>query len=103
MPLGGAPMRSRSILSFLLVGVLTSLTACNSNKSSESSTIAITGAGSTFINPAMSRWVEDFQKTHANVQINYQSIGSGGGIRQLQQGLVDFGASDAALTDEQLK
>jgi phosphate transport system substrate-binding protein len=51
----------------------------------------------------MSRWVEDFQKTHANVQINYQSIGSGGGIRQLQQGLVDFGASDAALSDEQLK
>jgi phosphate transport system substrate-binding protein len=51
----------------------------------------------------MSRWIQDFQKTHNNVQINYQSIGSGGGIRQLQQGLVDFGASDAALTDEQLK
>jgi phosphate transport system substrate-binding protein len=80
---------------------------CNSNspkqESSSSATVSLTGAGSTFIYPAMSRWIQDFQKTHNDVQINYQSIGSGGGIRQLQQGLVDFGASDAALDDDQMK
>jgi phosphate transport system substrate-binding protein len=80
--------------------------ACTSKSSKEggsSATTSLTGAGSTFVYPAMSRWIEDFQKSHSNVQINYQSIGSGGGIRQLQQGLVDFGASDAALGDDELK
>jgi phosphate transport system substrate-binding protein len=61
------------------------------------------GAGSTFIYPIMTRWISDFQSSHPGVQINYQSIGSGGGIQQLKQGLVDFGASDAALDDEKLK
>jgi phosphate transport system substrate-binding protein len=64
---------------------------------------AIIGAGSTFINPIMGRWISDFQSHHSGVQINYQSIGSGGGIEQLKKGLIDFGASDAALDDEQLK
>jgi phosphate transport system substrate-binding protein len=63
----------------------------------------IIGAGSTFVNPIMTHWIPDFQKTHSGVQINYQSIGSGGGIQQLKNGLVDFGASDVALSDEQLK
>lgn len=76
---------------------------CNSSDQQSSSPLKLTGAGSTFINPAMSRWVADFQKNDPNVQINYQSIGSGGGIEQLKQGTVDFAASDAALSDEQLK
>jgi phosphate transport system substrate-binding protein len=63
----------------------------------------ILGAGSTFIYPAMSKWISDFQGTHNGVRINYQSIGSGGGIQQLKKGLVDFGATDAALDDNQLK
>lgn len=63
---------------------------------------AIVGAGSTFIYPIMTRWIASFQSSHSGVQINYQSIGSGGGIQQLKKGLVDFGASDAALTDQQL-
>src|SRR5512142_581689 len=63
----------------------------------------ITGAGSTFVYPVMSRWIADYQKENPAVRINYQSIRSGGGIQQLKKGLVDFGASDAALTDEQLK
>ena len=89
------------VIVFLLAGL-----GCNSSSqksASNPSKTSLTGAGSTFINPAMSRWVEDFQKSHNNVQINYQSIGSGGGIRQLQQSLVDFGASDAPLTDDQIK
>jgi phosphate transport system substrate-binding protein len=61
------------------------------------------GAGSTFIYPIMTRWISGFSSGHQGVQINYQSIGSGGGIQQLKKGLVDFGASDAALDDDQLK
>src|SRR5579871_5147012 len=84
--------------------------ACNSGSKSLSNAPqgggnanSLIGAGSTFINPIMSRWIADFQKTHQGVQINYQSIGSGGGIQQLKEGLVDFGASDAALDDDKLK
>ena len=81
------------------------VTACT--KSSEpvhpGGTNSIIGAGSTFIYPIMTRWISAFQQNHPNVQINYQSIGSGGGIQQLKKGLIDFGASDAALDDEQLK
>jgi len=51
----------------------------------------------------MTHWISDFQSSHPGIQINYQSIGSGGGIQQLKQGLVDFGATDAALDDEKLK
>jgi phosphate transport system substrate-binding protein len=79
------------------------LTACNSKPTSETSqNVTITGAGSTFVYPVMTRWTEDYQKAHSDVQINYQSIGSGGGIQQVKQGTVDFGASDAALDDQQL-
>lgn len=63
----------------------------------------LTGAGSTFVYPIMTRWIADFQQKHSGAQINYQSIGSGGGIQQLKNELVDFGASDVALSDEQLK
>jgi phosphate transport system substrate-binding protein len=73
------------------------LTACKS-----SNNVQISGAGSTFVYPVMTRWINDFSQSHPNVQINYQSIGSGGGIQQVKAGTVDFGASDAALTDEQL-
>jgi phosphate transport system substrate-binding protein len=74
---------------------LSLLTACNSS----SSTVALNGAGSTFVYPVMGRWIQDFQQSHANVRINYQSIGSGGGIQQVKSGTVDFGASDAPLSD----
>ena len=84
--------------------VATALTlACNSSKNQTAQNNQIIGAGSTFINPIMTHWIADFQSSHPGVQINYQSIGSGGGIQQLKQGLVDFGASDAALDDQQLK
>lgn len=76
---------------------LLSLAACNTTK-----TTRISGAGSTFIYPAMGRWTHDYQAAHKDVQINYQSIGSGGGIQQVKSDTVDFGASDAALTDAQL-
>ena len=62
----------------------------------------ITGAGATFPYPLYSKWFSDYQTVNPQVQFNYQSIGSGGGIRQLLDKTVDFGASDAPMTDEQL-
>ena len=79
------------------------LLGCNSRNRQGPQAKMIIGAGSTFVYPIMSHWIADFQRIHPGVQINYQSIGSGGGIQQLKQGLVDFGASDAALDDEKLK
>ncbi len=79
----------------LSIGVV----ACKSSGSS-GSTIAISGAGSTFVYPVMTRWIQDYGQ--GGVQINYQSIGSGGGIEQVRNKTVDFGATDAPLSDTQL-
>ena len=62
----------------------------------------INGAGATFPYPIYSKWFDEFHKKHPEAEINYQSIGSGGGIRQVLEGTVDFGASDGPMTDEQL-
>jgi phosphate transport system substrate-binding protein len=68
----------------------------------QSGTVLLNAAGATFPYPIYSKWFDVYHQAHPNVQINYQSIGSGGGIRQLQAGTVDFGASDGPMTDEQL-
>ena len=65
-------------------------------------TVNLNAAGATFPYPIYSKWFDVYHTAHSNIQINYQSIGSGGGIRQLQAGTVDFGASDGPMTDEQL-
>src|SRR6201987_3657033 len=65
-------------------------------------TVLLNGAGATFPNPIYTKWFDVYHQAHPNVQINSQSIGSGGGIRQLQAGTVDFGASDGPMSDEQL-
>lgn len=62
----------------------------------------LNGAGATFPNPIYQKWFSEYHNAHQDVQINYQSIGSGGGIKQLQSGTVDFGASDGPMTDEQM-
>jgi phosphate transport system substrate-binding protein len=63
----------------------------------------LNGAGATFPNPIYSKWFSEYHKLHPDIEINYQSIGSGGGIRQVIAGTVDFGASDGPMTDDQLK
>lgn len=63
----------------------------------------LNGAGATFPYPMYSKWFSEYHKIHSDIQINYQSIGSGGGIRQVTEGTVDFGASDMPMTDDQLK
>ena len=68
---------------------------------SSSSGAALTGAGATFPNPLYSKWFSEYA-TKTGVRINYQPIGSGGGIRQLSENTVDFGATDAPMSDEEL-
>ena len=63
----------------------------------------LNGAGATFPNPMYSKWFSEYHKAHPDIQINYQPIGSGGGIRQVLAGTVDFGASDGPMSDEQLQ
>jgi phosphate transport system substrate-binding protein len=62
----------------------------------------LTGAGATFPNPIYSKWFSEYSASHPGVQINYQSVGSGAGIRQVSTKTVDFGASDGPMTDQQL-
>jgi len=64
--------------------------------------VLINAAGATFPYPIYGKWIEEFAKVNPDAQINYQSIGSGGGIRQFSEGTVDFGASDMPMTDEQI-
>jgi phosphate transport system substrate-binding protein len=63
---------------------------------------SLNGAGATFPNPIYQKWFTEYSAAHSGVQINYQSLGSGAGIRQVIAGTVDFGASDGPMTDEQL-
>src|SRR2546426_7064957 len=72
-----------------------------SSTSSSSGSVDLTGAGATFPYPIYSKWFSDYAKL-TGVKINYQSIGSGGGVRQISEQTVDFGASDAPMTDEEL-
>ena len=65
--------------------------------------LLINGAGATFPFPLYSKWFSQYNKLHPDIQINYQSIGSGGGIKQIIEKTVDFGASDAPLSDEQMQ
>ena len=63
----------------------------------------LNGAGATFPYPIYSKWFAEYHNQHPDVQVNYQSIGSGGGIRQVQAGTVDFGATDGPMSDEQIE
>jgi phosphate transport system substrate-binding protein len=86
------------LLTFALLGL-----ACSGSGPSSGGVIKLQGAGATFPNPLYQKWVSEYGKLHPNVQIDYQSIGSGGGIKQIQEQTVDFGASDAPMKDEELK
>jgi phosphate transport system substrate-binding protein len=81
--------------------LMTSIALLGMSASSLAQT-AVTGAGATFPYPIYSKWFDEYHKLHPDIQINYQSIGSGGGIRQVTAGTVDFGATDGPMTDEQL-
>src|SRR5450432_88177 len=91
-------LRRRDFAQALLaVGLL-----CASGATLEAASL-INAAGATFPYPMYSKWFDQYHKMHPDVQINYQSIGSGGGIRQVMEGTVDFGATDGPMNNEQLK
>lgn len=77
-------------------------TGANGNGSSTGA-LRLTGGGATFPNSLYQKWVSEYQKLNPNVQIDYQSIGSGGGIKGVTEGTFDFGASDKPLSDDELK
>jgi phosphate transport system substrate-binding protein len=85
-------------LSALLVVALTAALSLYSQGA-----LLINGAGATFPYPIYSKWFDEYHKAHGNAQINYQSVGSGAGIKQVTEGTVDFGASDGPMNDEQIK
>ena len=85
-------MRLKSFVALLLITCLGSAVAETN----------LNGAGASFPNPIYQKWFSEYHNAHPDVKINYQSIGSGGGITQLQSGTVDFGASDGPMNDEQL-
>jgi phosphate transport system substrate-binding protein len=82
--------------------VLFLLSALVATASAQSNPLLLNAAGATFPYPIYSKWFDTYHTAHPNIQINYQSIGSGGGIRQLLAGTVDFGASDGPMSDDQL-
>jgi phosphate transport system substrate-binding protein len=83
------------VVSILLILAITA--------AAQAGTILLNAAGATFPYPIYSKWFDVYHQKDPNIQINYQSIGSGGGIRQLLAGTVDFGASDGPMSDDQLK
>jgi phosphate transport system substrate-binding protein len=102
--LGGRCMKK--ILSIFVLAVF--CIACSNSVDTaapapQAGTVLVTGAGATFPAPMYSKWFDQYHKLFPNIEINYQSVGSGGGVLQVTQGTVDFGASDMPMNDEQIK
>ena len=103
-PLASAVALTAAFGLLLLVGCSSnSSSAENATASPTAPTSVLGAAGSTFIAPLMAKWVSGYQQDHPKVQINYRPIGSGGGIEEMKKGFLSFGASDAPLSDDQLK
>src|SRR5262245_29939893 len=96
----------KKIVFFALVAMLCAMTMTKGTKMFEAppaDTVIINGAGATFPYPIYSKWFDAYHKLFPMIEFNYQSIGSGGGINQITQGTVDFGASDGPMSDMQLQ
>jgi phosphate transport system substrate-binding protein len=98
------PRFTRSISAVCLaVAVVLLGAACGGKKATTGfQGVALTGAGATFPDPIYEKWFQDFRSVEPGAKINYQAIGSGGGVQQYTSGTVDFGASDAPLKDEEV-
>src|SRR5436853_5606525 len=93
---------SKIKFALVLTGIA-ALTFAGCNGGSSNNESRLQGAGATFPNPLYQKWISEYGKLHPNVKIDYQPIGSGGGIKQIQAQTVDFGATDAPMKDEELK
>src|SRR4028118_1582155 len=108
----GSDGNSSGVLRALALAILLAFTsACSGERADSTSapnagggdTIRLQGAGATFPMPIYQKWLSEYGKINPKAKIDYQSIGSGGGIQQIQSQTVDFGASDAPMSDEDLK
>src|ERR1044071_8272765 len=86
-----------------LLRSMLAITLAFSGSSAWADALLINGAGATFPYPIYSKWFDEYHKAHTDVQFNYQSIGSGGGIRQISQKTVDFGATDGPMKDSDIE
>ncbi len=93
---------NQRILLILLLATLAIAPSCFSGRRGKGDAVKIQGAGSTFINPLMQKWVSEYGNLNPNIRIDYQSIGSGGGIKQVKERTIQFGATDVAMKDEDL-
>ena len=91
----------RVLAFFITLTIMVGEIACTGG--SGGGEIRLQGAGATFPNPLYQKWMSEYGKLHSNIKIDYESVGSGGGIKQIQAQTVDFGASDAPMTDADLK
>jgi phosphate transport system substrate-binding protein len=97
-------MLKQTLLIWLVAGMLLASVVrmtMSAKVFAQSSTIALNGAGATFLFPLIDAWRVEYQKVKSDVTLNYQSIGSGGGIKQFTEKTMDFGATDAPLTTAQ--
>src|SRR5438094_7097116 len=89
----------------MIMAICCSGLACSDNRSqprAAAGTLQLRGAGATFPAPLYKKWLEEYQKHHHDVQLSYDAIGSGEGTKRFMAGMVDFGASDAAMSDEEM-
>src|ERR1044072_6269820 len=94
----------RLVACFSALALVLFAIACNGGKSRPGNhSVSLQSAGASFPNPLYQKWMNEYGKVKPNVKLDYQSIGSGGGIKQLKEQTVDFGASDAPMKDEDLK
>jgi phosphate transport system substrate-binding protein len=92
-----------SKITTLALSVTLAATLMNCGGGSGGSEVRLQGAGATYPNPLYQKWISEYDKLHHNVKIDYQSIGSGGGQKQIREQTVDFGASDSFMSDQDLK
>src|SRR5262249_61159060 len=98
-------MRVRLVAFVVTVIFALAMIGCSANKSATaeaSSTVKLQGAGASFPAPLYTRWFKSFGSSRPNVQVDYQSVGSGSGVKSVIDKTVDFGASDAPMSDEEI-
>jgi phosphate transport system substrate-binding protein len=100
--LGVALVAAFSVSSSMLAGCGGNKDSAAADSTATAAGLNVTGAGGTFIYPLASKWFNEYKQAHSDIQINYQSIGSGGGIKQVTEGTVDFGESDGPMNDQQI-
>ena len=95
----------RASLAVSAISLIVASAACTSgsNSGGAGGNVKLTGAGATFPNPLYQKWISEYGKLNPNVKIDYQSIGSGGGIKQIKEQTIDFGATDSPMSDDDLK